>query len=172
MLPDPHVWSGLVSCHSLLCLNAPATSMSWLHACCIFAHSVPNPWNTFPPLSICQNSTPPSRPSSYITSSVSYLLIFLHSVLLHQNSHPFIRVPTAPGRSLTAHFTSLPFFSARLNSSHLYSLASPQDLVWTAGSGKGGGTQGTCATLPCPVWRSTWQQAFWPTKRLSQWPKF
>lgn len=40
--------SGLASCHSLPCLNAPATSMSWLHACCIFAHSVPYLWNTLP----------------------------------------------------------------------------------------------------------------------------
>lgn len=125
----------------------------------------------FHSLSICQNSTPPSRPSSNITSSVNYLLVFLHSVLLHQNSHPFIWVPTALGRSLTAHFTFLSFFSASLNSSHSYSLAPPQYLVWTAGSGKGRGTQGTCTTLPCSVWLSTWPQAFWHTKWLSQWPK-
>ena len=139
------VWSPAIPFHAWMLLPPPCRGFMLAVSLLIL---FPTSRIPFHPLSICQNSTPPSRLSSNITSSVSYLLIFLRSVLLHKNSHPFIWVPTALGHSLTAHFTVLSFFCARLNSSHLSSLASPQYLVWTAGSGKGRGTQGTCATLP------------------------
>ena len=41
-------------------------------------------------LSTCQNSTHLSRPSSNVTSSVSFLSICLHSTLPHQNAHSFL----------------------------------------------------------------------------------
>ena len=145
MLPDPHVWSGPLpfpsmpecSCH----LHVMASCLLYLCSFC------------FLPLEyFCTPLHLPKFYPSFKTQLPYHFLCKLPPYLSSfcpPSSHPFIRVPTALGHSLTVHFTFLPFFSARLNSSHLYSLASPQDLVWTAGSGKGGGTQRTCVMIQC-----------------------
>jgi len=109
------VWSPAIPFHAWMLLPPPCHGFMLAVSLLIL---FPTSRIPFHPLSICQNSTPPSRLRTNITSSVSYLLIFLRSVLLHKNSHPFIWVPTALGHSLTAHFTVLSFFSDRLNSSH------------------------------------------------------